>query len=52
MDDGTVQLWNLAELRAADTPAYVCAQAGAGRTITRTQWVQDAPGVPYQDVCP
>jgi WD40 repeat protein len=52
MSDGTVQIWNLAGLRAAGTPAYLCAQAGAGQTITRAQWAQDAPGVAYQDVCP
>jgi WD40 repeat protein len=52
VNEGIVQLWNLAGLRAADTPAYLCAQAGAGQRITRAQWAQDAPGVPYQDVCP
>ena len=42
------QQWDVAYL--ADPVSYLCAQAGA--TLSRTQWAQDAQGLPYQDICP
>jgi WD40 repeat protein len=50
-NNGQVQIWNLTGLLAADLPAYLCAQAGAGQTISRPEWAREAPGVPYQNVC-
>jgi hypothetical protein len=51
LSNGRVQLWNLAGLAAAALPAYLCGQAHAGRSITRSTWAQEAAGVPYQNVC-
>ncbi len=45
---GTVQLWNVSYL--THTVPFLC--ASAGRTLTRTEWEQAAPGLGYQNICP
>lgn len=42
-------LWDIGFLLPSRTPAYLCQQIGL--TLTRQQWAQYAPGIPYQDVC-
>ena len=48
---GATQVWDLSALRAADTPAAFCAQAGRGQTLTTYEWPDVAPGIPYLNVC-
>ena len=48
---GATQVWDLSALRAADTPAAVCTQAGTGETLTIYEWPDVAPGIPYLNVC-
>jgi hypothetical protein len=47
---GATQVWDLSALRAADTPAALCAQAGRGQTLTTYEWPDVAPGIPYLNV--
>ena len=45
--DGTIVRWGVAY--TADPEAYAC--AAAGRSLTRAEWAQYVPGLPYQDTC-
>jgi WD40 repeat protein len=51
-DDGTADVWDLGDLPAiaADPVGLACQITGGG--FTRSQWGQNAPGVPYQRSCP
>jgi WD40 repeat protein len=47
---GSVQLWDISYLIPAATEPAVCAQAQP-QTLTKSQWAQLAPGIPYQHIC-
>ena len=44
----TMRLWDMAYI--ADIVPYLC--ASAGRSLTRTEWAQYAPGSAYRGICP
>ena len=48
---GSVQLWDISYLNPAATEPIVCAQAKP-QNLTKSQWAQLAPGIPYQHICP
>ncbi|AQW46619.1 hypothetical protein SHXM_00082 [Streptomyces hygroscopicus] len=52
LDSGTVELWNLGDLPAiAAAPTTVaCGITGTG--LSRKEWRQYAPGLPYEPTCP
>ncbi|MEU2284029.1 TIR domain-containing protein [Streptomyces sp. NPDC013178] len=52
LDSGTVELWNLGDLPAiaADPTGAACAITGTG--LSREEWQQYAPGLPYTATCP
>ncbi|GKQ38937.1 TIR domain-containing protein [Streptomyces sp. A012304] len=49
---GTVELWNLGDLPAiaADPTGAACAITGRG--LSREEWKENAPGLPYVSTCP
>jgi WD40 repeat protein len=53
--DFTVRLWNVAApsqhvANTTDLVRYLCALAG--RSLTRTEWTEYVPHLPYQTICP
>ncbi|CAM5385257.1 TIR domain-containing protein [Streptomyces aurantiogriseus] len=52
VDTGTVELWDLGDLPAiaADPTGVACGITGTG--LSREEWQQYAPGLPYAATCP
>jgi hypothetical protein len=48
---GPIQVWNVGYLPPSRTAATLCAQVD-GQNLAPQQWTEDAPGLPYQDICP